>query len=1203
MKSCELNKYLNINEDFQYSTNIEYDLGNESKLKNFILTESSLEVIEDIMLSVHPSSTDRARILIGAYGKGKSHLMLVILSLLMYKDTDMFDNLLNQIGQYNENLYSYIKAYLNSNRKLLPIIIQGGSNSLNQAFLSAMKRTLDMFGFQDLIPDTHFQSAITVISNWKNNFQDTYKSLINELNEPISEFIHRLENFDFDAYDNFEKIYPKLTSGSEFNPFMGFNVVEIYEDVAKKLKNKGYEGIYVIYDEFSKFLEADITKINSIDIRLLQDFAEKCNRSKDVQMHILLISHKDISNYIDKLPKNKIDGWRGVSERFSRIELKSNYYQTYQIVSTVIGQNDSYFAGFFEKYNSQFKVLYDVYSKGMLFSELDEQNLKNVIYKCYPMHPVSTFILPRLSEKVAQNERTLFTFLSSKNKSTLFDFTNNSECDCPMLTPDYLYDYFENAIKNEVYTSAIYKIWSTTNNILNKLSQEKLDELGFKIVKTIALIYITNQFEKLAPTPETITDIFASAGFETLEITKTIFDLRKKQYVIYQFKSNNYLRLTDRFSSKIEIEIANCLETLRQTIDVKQVLNEFNTSHYLYPTAYNDDFEIIRYFQFSFITDSELLEVDNWDKKIGNIDAVGVIYGIILKKDENRKSVIERISNIDSNRLIFIVPNIIMDIKQDCLEYETATKLKQENLNDEILEEELDLRIEDNKTILSQFISMFIVPENRKAEYYYKGRRKKIFRKMHISALLSDICNEIYTLTPIIRNEIINKNILNKVSTKALCKVVDAVMMTELKPNLGFVGFGPEVSIMRSVLINTGILRDIDTKPRLVINGNREDEYQNVLYEINNFFVNSEKRSLSELYEILVDPKYNIGLKKGVIPIFIAITLHAIKQYIVIYRNNRELELNSQLLLNINEKPHEYTVSFERWDDSKAQYINRLEDIFSDYIIIEEKEANSFSYIIKAMQRWFASLPKYSKEMKTNYAGEKIDIDKIKFINKLKRTDLNTRKFLFEDIINIFGLVEFTPNVADIIENIKLTYDDAINDLINGLSKDITQIFSVNQHDGATLNSIMHDWYDELKNETKNHLYNNGEDKILSIIANSTNDTKTFIKRLSKGVIGLNVQDWQDTTIKEFICELRDFKTIVEQQDDSEIREVTNSYSLTFFDENGVGVSKSFEKCEYSNRAKLLYNEITEAVDSMGQSISENEKRQVLMDILESLCK
>ena len=48
---------------------------------------------------------------------------------------------------------------------------------------------------------------------------------------------------------------------------------------------------------------------------------------------------------------------------------------------------------------------------------------------------------------------------------------------------------------------------------------------------------------------------------------------------------------------------------------------------------------------------------------------------------------------------------------------------------------------------------------------------------------------------------------------------------------------------------------------------------------------------------------------------------------------------------------------------------------------------------------------------------------------------------------------------------------------------------------------------------------------------------------------------------------------------------------------------KSFEKCEYSSRAKLLLNEITDAVDSMGQSISENEKRQVLMEVLEKLCK
>lgn len=50
----------------------------------------------------------------------------------------------------------------------------------------------------------------------------------------------------------------------------------------------------------------------------------------------MLISHKEIANYIDKLPKQKVDGWRGVSERFKHIHLNNNFSQTYEIISSVI---------------------------------------------------------------------------------------------------------------------------------------------------------------------------------------------------------------------------------------------------------------------------------------------------------------------------------------------------------------------------------------------------------------------------------------------------------------------------------------------------------------------------------------------------------------------------------------------------------------------------------------------------------------------------------------------------------------------------------------------------------------------------------------------------------------------------------------------------------------------------------------------------
>jgi hypothetical protein len=102
-----------------------------------------------------------------------------------------------------------------------------------------------------------------------------------------------LDDYNIVAYEQFERIYPTLTAGSVFNPFLGFDVVELYEGVVKSLRSKGYTGVYVIYDEFSKFLEANISEASVSDTKMLQDFAEKCNRSGTAQMHLLLFLTKN----------------------------------------------------------------------------------------------------------------------------------------------------------------------------------------------------------------------------------------------------------------------------------------------------------------------------------------------------------------------------------------------------------------------------------------------------------------------------------------------------------------------------------------------------------------------------------------------------------------------------------------------------------------------------------------------------------------------------------------------------------------------------------------------------------------------------------------------------------------------------------------------------------------------------------------------
>jgi hypothetical protein len=410
--------------------------------------------------------------------------------------------------------------------------------------LSALQLTLNEDGLSDIMPETHFQAAITAIKTWKHDFLKTYKEFTKLLSQPVERFLLALQEYDVTAYEKFTELYPRLTSGSVFNPFLGFDIVDLYADVAKKVKAKGYSGIYVVYDEFSKYLESSITNATISDIKLLQDFAEKCSRSGGYQMHLLLICHKDISNYIDEgLPKEKVDGWRGVSGRFKHINLHNNYAQMYEIIKAVIIKDDKFWLKYQKVNAERFFELSDRFTKNKLLDKNNKCEVDDAVRGCYPLHPISTFILPRLSERVAQNERTLFTFLSSDERYTLSTFLGiEGKVDFPLLTPDYLYDYFEPLLRKEPYTSEAHKIYKLTTTVLQKVELYSLDA---KILKTIALIYLVEQFEKLPPMVDVISDAFRDTVADPAEINSALTSLIEKECIVYLKRSNGYLKIKE----------------------------------------------------------------------------------------------------------------------------------------------------------------------------------------------------------------------------------------------------------------------------------------------------------------------------------------------------------------------------------------------------------------------------------------------------------------------------------------------------------------------------------------------------------------------------------------------------------------------------------------------------------------------------------
>ena len=101
-------KYSNIveiNENFQYSINLQFDINNINKIKEYIPTNDSCEILEYYIDSILGNAS-KSTTLVGPYGKGKSHLLLVLITVLNNyneEQKEIINELLEKIKKVNKS--------------------------------------------------------------------------------------------------------------------------------------------------------------------------------------------------------------------------------------------------------------------------------------------------------------------------------------------------------------------------------------------------------------------------------------------------------------------------------------------------------------------------------------------------------------------------------------------------------------------------------------------------------------------------------------------------------------------------------------------------------------------------------------------------------------------------------------------------------------------------------------------------------------------------------------------------------------------------------------------------------------------------------------------------------------------------------------------------------------------------------------------
>ena len=441
-------------------------------------------------------------------------------------------------------------------------------------------------------------------------------------------------------------------------------------------------------------------------------------------------------------------------------------------------------------------------------------------------------------------------------------------------------------------------------------------------------------------------------------------------------------------------------------------------------------------------------------------------------------------------------------------------------------------------------------------------------------------------------------------------KIISALLRSELEPNLGLIGSGQDVSIMRSTLLRTGIWNEDSGIPQVNLQP-ADPAMRNLLGTIENFILEARQNgrvNFAILYERLTAPDFHIGLRYGLIPIYIAVVMHNYRQQTVINDRFGPVQTSVDVLVQINSDPNSFTLEYLDWNPEKEEYIARLADAFVDYVVDAEKAGNSYDYVANAMRRWYMALPKYSKESTRRPSGEKLVRRQLE-IMKLLRQNISSSDLLFKRLPEA---VDFRGDYADAATDVidaKETFDGLLIELKQDLIEKTKNVFLPENDKSVgnkiTLTDAVKEWCDRLDPKSFEQLFPDGTDRFLQHLRTMTNDEDLFISRLAKLATGLRIEDWDAKTINQYTEALLSYMRTAKEFHSSVIAETindTSSYQVTFADGEGTRKTRRFEKVEVSARGKLLFNQITASLEAMGHSISEQEKRQILMEVLKKMC-
>lgn len=628
--------------------------------------------------------------------------------------------------------------------------------------------------------------------------------------------------------------------------------------------------LFIVIDEFGKILEYAANNNPEKELYFLQKLAEFVNVPS---RNIILITtlHQNFGSYAVKLTDTQRNEWQKVKGRFEEVVFAEPveqllYLTTQQMEAKPLSITTAAKLGF--------KILYDFAISSKIVSDRFKFSTAE---KLYPLDPVSSVVLTIAIQRYGQNERSLFSFLSAQGKGSLNEFepTPNNTYNVSDVC-DYLrYHYFSALSESNSDSTG----WRSLTVALERIScidaSFNFIESATKIIKLIGLLNIF--FAGIRLTKEFI-EIYAQNAMginQPMTIIDKLTSLKiiryaqyKSQYILFE---GTNLNLEDELYKAAGIVPTPSLSIEEIGGHVRPRVFLANESYYHTGTP--------RYFEFKVTNEPINIEptgeIDGYIHLVFPLSDIHNYVKELSEKHNAGANVYAYFKNTDSitkhlheiKKLQYVIDNVAMDDNVAKAELENQKRYETQKLNSAL-----------NEEIASPTSSII---------WYFHGEELRIHSLKELNELISRVCTEVYHKTPIIRNELFNKQKLSSAISLARVNLLDAMLLHSDEEDFGFAkqSFPPEKTIYYTLLRDSGIHRQ-DENGNWILGAPTQPELQSLWQVCIEFLKSSvdRPRKLTDLSEILRTRPYK--LKQGVIDIWLPIFLYVNQQDYALYNDS-----------------------------------------------------------------------------------------------------------------------------------------------------------------------------------------------------------------------------------------------------------------------------------------------------------------------------